>query len=151
MDVEPDLWKPVQIKWASGFVQGDPWEKRTVVLDEDTLPFAENKVTIGPDGAALLNSFFQRLEYTFAEAVKSRNPVLILICAHGDFETPGGLYIDTTSGSSQEILSPKMVAEVHASRVDSSHTDIFPDELPGPQLDMEVQNEESRAKQAWDI
>lgn len=112
VDMEPDVWKPVQMKWVSGFVQGDPWEERTLVLDKDTLPFAENKVTIGPDGAAPLNSFLQRLEYTFAEAVKSRNPVFILIFAHGDFETPGGLYIDTTSGSSQEILSPEMVAEV---------------------------------------
>ena len=112
-DTAPDVWKPAQTK-SSGFVHGDPWEERTVVLDEDTLPFAESKVTIGPDGVALLGFFIHRLEQTFAEAAKNQDPVLILIFAHGDFESPGGLYIGTESDSAGGMLSPKMLSEVHA-------------------------------------
>lgn len=114
VDTAPDVWKPVQTKWASGFVHGDPWEERTVVLDEDTLPFAESKVTIGPNGVALRDFFLHRLEQTFAEAAKSQDPVLILIFAHGDFESPGGLFIGTESDSTDGLLSPKMLEEAHA-------------------------------------
>ena len=39
-ETEPGVWKPVQTKWDFGFVHGDPWGKRTVVLDEGTLPLA---------------------------------------------------------------------------------------------------------------
>ena len=114
VDTAPDVWKPVQTKWASGFVHGDPWEERTVVLDEDTLPFAESKVTIGPNGVALRDFFLHRLEQTFAEAAKSQDPVLILVFAHGDFESPGGLFIGTESDSTDGLLSPKMLEEAHA-------------------------------------
>lgn len=47
-DTGPGVWKPVQTKWDSGFVHGDPSEERTVVLDEGTLPLAGSKVTIDP-------------------------------------------------------------------------------------------------------
>ena len=114
VDTAPDVWKPVQTKRASGFVHGDPWEERTVVLDEDTLPFAESKVTIGPKGVALRGFFLRCLGQTFAEAAKTQGPVLILIFAHGVFESPGGLFIGTESDSTNGILSPKMLAEVHA-------------------------------------
>lgn len=59
VDMEPDVRKPIQTKWASGLVQGDPREERAVILGEDTLPFAERKVTIGPDGIALRDFFLQ--------------------------------------------------------------------------------------------
>lgn len=114
VDTEPDVWKPVQTKWASGFVHGDPWEERTVVLDEDTLPFAENKVTIGPGGVALRSLFLRRLEQTFAEAAKSQDPALVLMFAHGDLESSGGLYIGTKFYSTEGVLSPRLIAEVHA-------------------------------------
>lgn len=114
VDTEPDVWKPVQTKWASGFVHGDPWEERTVVLDEDTLPFAENKVTIGPGGVALRTFFLRRLEQTFAEAAKSQDPVLVLMFAHGDLESSGGLYIGTELDSTEGVLPPRLIAEVHA-------------------------------------
>lgn len=118
VDMEPDVRKPIQTKWASGLVQGDPREERAVILGEDTLPFAERKVTIGPDGIALRDFFLQRLGCTFVEADKSRDPDLFLIFAHGDFETLGGFCIGTTSSSSQGILSIEMIAEFHTSYSD---------------------------------
>lgn len=53
----PNVWKPVQTNGTSGFVHGGPWEERAVVLGEDTLPFAESKVTIGPGGFPLRGFF----------------------------------------------------------------------------------------------
>lgn len=124
IDMVPYVWKPVQTKGASGFVHGDPWEERALVLGEDTLPFAESKVTIGPGGFSLQDFFLHRLEQTFAEAAESQDPVLILMFAHGDFENPGGLYIGTEFDSTEGILSPKMVAEVHAKYPDV-HVTLF--------------------------
>jgi hypothetical protein len=42
----PGVRKPVQTKWATGFVQGDPFEDRKVVLDEALLFQAQAKVTV---------------------------------------------------------------------------------------------------------
>ena len=114
VNTAPDVWKHVQTKWASGFLHGDSWEERAVVLDEDTLPFAESKVAIGPGGVPLRGFFLHRLEQTFAEAAKSQDPVLILMFAHGDFESPGGLYIGTESYSTDGLFSPRTLTEVHA-------------------------------------
>lgn len=47
-DEGPQVTKPVQTKWASGFIHGDPFETRKVVLDESLLPQVLAKVTIGP-------------------------------------------------------------------------------------------------------
>lgn len=113
IDEDSDIWKPVQMRWASGFVHSDPWEERVLVLDKDTLPFAEGKVTIGPGGVALREFFLHFLEQTFAEAVKSRDPILILMFSHGDLESPGGLYIGTEFRTTEDILTPKMIAEIH--------------------------------------
>lgn len=38
--------KPVQTKWASGFIHGDPFETRKVVLDESLLLWVLAKATI---------------------------------------------------------------------------------------------------------
>lgn len=94
-------------------MHGDPWEERTVVLNEGTLPLAESKVTIGPKGVSLRDFFLRHPEQTFAEAAKTQDPVLILIFAHGDFESPGSFYIGTESDNTDGILSPETLAEVH--------------------------------------
>lgn len=62
---------------------------------------------------SLRDFFLRHLEQTFAEAAKTQDPVLILIFAHWDFESPGGFYIGTDSDITDGILSPKMLAEIH--------------------------------------
>lgn len=113
VDEGPDVWKPIRTKWATGFVHGDPWEQRVVVLDEETLSFAESKVNIGPGGASLKDFYRERFEHTLAEASETGEPVLLLIFAHGDFEQPGGLYIGTSYDNPGTLLSPADVAHVH--------------------------------------
>lgn len=67
------------------FAQGDPYEERAVVLDEDTLPFAQSKVTIGPHGIALRQFFLEEVQKTMVQSVVDREPVLILLFSHGDW------------------------------------------------------------------
>lgn len=33
--------------------------------------------------------------------------------SHGDLESPGGLYIGTEFRTTEDILTPKMIAEIH--------------------------------------
>lgn len=94
-------------------MQGDPWEPREIVLDEDSLPLAESKVTIGPGGVLLRDFFLEQLKHTLAEAAKTKDPVLVLIFAHGDFEQPSGLYIGTSFDNPGTLLTPTDVAHVH--------------------------------------
>ncbi|OJJ79658.1 uncharacterized protein ASPGLDRAFT_954438 [Aspergillus glaucus CBS 516.65] len=90
-DEGPQVTKPVQTKWASGFIHGDPFETRKVVLDESLLPRVLAKVTIGPKGADLRDFFLQQLRNTMADAAESGDHVLIMIFSHGDYDSAGGL------------------------------------------------------------
>lgn len=96
LDENSGVWKPIRTKWADGFVHGDPWEQRSVVLDVDTLPFVENMVNIGPGGAPLKDFFLERFKCTLAKASENGEPILLLMFAHGDLEQPGGLTLAET-------------------------------------------------------
>lgn len=108
--------KPVQTKWASGFIHGDPFEERVVVLDENALPLVERRVTIGPNGLALRDFFLQRLEQTVSLAAASGDPVLILMFAHGDYDSNGGLFIGVDPYSfgldMDKLLKPSDVSKI---------------------------------------
>ncbi|KAI9924679.1 hypothetical protein AWENTII_009775 [Aspergillus wentii] len=126
-DYGPEVEKPIQTEWESGFVHGDPWEERVVVLDRELLPKVKNKVTMGPSGVALRDFFLQHLEETIAEAAESEDPVLILIFAHGDYDSSGGLYIgcsETSDTTEESLLHPKAM-EVILERYPKVRTTLF--------------------------
>ena len=105
---ESETIKPMRTKWKSGFVHGDPWEERVVVLDDKLLPSINQKLTIGPHGVGLRDFFLKRLEAVVADASKTDDPILILAFCHGDYDVRGGLYIGDTS----ELLCPSSVAGI---------------------------------------
>lgn len=110
----PGNQKPVQTKWASGFVHGDPFEDRKVVLDENLLPFVEQQITIGPHGEELRDYFLGCLKQTFEVAARSGDRVLILLFAHGDFDFKGGLLIgindEEITDSGEPLLQPQHIS-----------------------------------------
>ncbi|KAE8151352.1 hypothetical protein BDV25DRAFT_171567 [Aspergillus avenaceus] len=114
---EPDVVKPVQTRWASGFVHGDPFENRKVVLDENLATQLQSRITQGPKGLALRDFFLDRVEATVADAAKNGDTVLIMIFSHGDYDTEGGLAlgVDIEISSKYEpgdLLKPSHIASV---------------------------------------
>ena len=111
----PSIKKLVQTKWSSGFIHGDPFETRKVVLDDSLLLQAQEKVTIGPKGHDLRNYFLQRLESTMLGASESGDRILIMIFSHGDYDSPGGLYLGIDEMSDYEedwLLKPSHMVSV---------------------------------------
>lgn len=114
-DEGPQVMKPVQTKWTSGFIHGDPFDTRKVVLDESLLPRALAKVTIGPKGADLQDFFLQQLRNTMADAAESGDHVLIMIFSHGDYDSAGGLCLGVdpyVNDDSEKYLKPSHVAPI---------------------------------------
>ncbi|QKX62715.1 uncharacterized protein TRUGW13939_09877 [Talaromyces rugulosus] len=93
---------PIQKSWVTGFLHGDPFEERVVVLDENLLPAVRQKVTISPHGLELRNLFMNRLEHALAEAEKDAGPVLVMIFAHGENEQGGFLIGESSEGQLDE-------------------------------------------------
>lgn len=69
----------------------DPFESRKAVLDAQLLAQVQEKVTIAPRGPELRNFFRTKLERTVAEAAQSGDKVLVMVSAHGDYDSEGGL------------------------------------------------------------
>ena len=114
-DEGPQVTKPVQTKWASGFIHGDPFETRKVVLDESLPSRVLAKVTIGPKGADLRDFFLQQLRNTMADAAESGDHVLIMIFSHGDYDSAGGLCLGVdlfTNDDCEKYLKPSHVASI---------------------------------------
>ncbi|PLB41467.1 uncharacterized protein BDW47DRAFT_99117 [Aspergillus candidus] len=115
-DDEPEVTKPVRTKWASGFIHGDPFETRKVVLDENLLPQVLAKVTIGPKGDDLRDFFMQQLKNTMADAAEFGDDVLIMIFSHGDYDSAGGLCLGvdllTDGDCEQKYLKPSHIASI---------------------------------------
>ncbi|KAI9928591.1 hypothetical protein MW887_001805 [Aspergillus wentii] len=113
---EVGVEKPVQTKWSSGFVHGDPFEPRKVVLDGELLPLVQEKVTIGPKGKSLRDFFLQRLADIVTEAAASGDRVLIMIFAHGNYDTLGGLGIGMDSSEGRRdpngFITPKHIKSI---------------------------------------
>lgn len=103
------ILKRVHTKWEQAYVHGDPFEERAVVLDEETLQFAQTKVTLGPHGIALREFFLDEVQKTMTEAAVDSEPVLILLFSHGDWDSKG-LYIG--SQGVNDVLTPSLLSSV---------------------------------------
>jgi hypothetical protein len=101
-------------KWKPGFVHGDPFEERVVVLGQDTLPAVERKVTIGPHNVELRKFFLARLERAVASTTVGES-VLVMVFAHGDF-SHGGLVLggDPETVDQEKTLKPSDITNVLA-------------------------------------
>ena len=97
---------PKQYSWKEGYIHGDPFEERRVVLDQSLLPFAKKDLIITERGRALKNRFEAELESTFQQPALFNDPVLIMVFCHGDSNGTeghtGGLCLGTWAGSRQD-------------------------------------------------
>ena len=118
------VYKPVQTKWETGFVHGDPFEERVVVLDKNILPATQRKVTIGPKGLTLRAFFLDRLEKCISSAATTGDPVLVMVFSHGDWDQ-GGLLLgigDPEEFDPENTLSPANVAGIRTKYPDVQMT-----------------------------
>ncbi|KAI4145497.1 MAG: hypothetical protein L6R39_003789 [Caloplaca ligustica] len=106
-----------QVSWKEGYVHGDPFEERRVVLDDSLLPAVEQELTVTPRGIALRDEFIKRVEDTCRRAESANEPVLVLTFSHGDIMVPelGGLAIgiDPASQNPKDFLNPVMFIDVY--------------------------------------
>ncbi|KKK19894.1 hypothetical protein AOCH_000198 [Aspergillus ochraceoroseus] len=110
--------KPVQTKWATGFIHGDPFEERKVVLDDALLPRIRDRVTIGPKGTALCDFFLNRLEQTVKDAGLCGDRVLIMIFSPGDYyDTNGGLLVGISPLDSGEDIGNAVIRPEHITSI----------------------------------
>lgn len=115
----PSGTKSSQTSWADGYLHGDPFEERRVVLDKAALPFARNQLTVTTRGVALRNEFIRRLESTCQRAAKVNEHVLVLIFCHGEGINAkgvdlGGLALGFTPDlkvSPKDYLTPSLFQE----------------------------------------
>jgi hypothetical protein len=113
--------KPVQTKWALGFLHGDPFEDRKVVLNDDLLSQVSDKVTVAPRGPGFRTFFLKRLHEIMADAAQHDDKVLIMVFSHGDYESQGGLCLgidsDTADIRSEEFLDNQLLKPCHISSI----------------------------------
>ncbi|KAL8761649.1 MAG: hypothetical protein Q9184_002233 [Pyrenodesmia sp. 2 TL-2023] len=106
-----------QISWKEGYVHGDPFEERRVVLDEALLPDAEHNLTVTTPGISLRDAFLKRVGDTCREAEARNEPVLVMIFSHGDVLVPelGGLVIgiDPDTKNPNDFLNPRMFIDIY--------------------------------------
>ncbi|KAL8981289.1 MAG: hypothetical protein Q9177_005621 [Variospora cf. flavescens] len=107
-----------QVSWKEGYVHGDPFEKRRVVLNKDLLGDAQERLTVTAPGTALRDEFLRRVEDTCRRAEALDQPVLIMTFSHGDIVVPelGGLVIgiDPDNKRSDDFLNPSMLIDIYA-------------------------------------
>ncbi|KAF5857449.1 hypothetical protein ETB97_005763 [Aspergillus alliaceus] len=125
-DIEGDrsVLKPVQTKWATGFIHGDPFEERKVVLDDALLSRVRDRVTIGPKGTGLRDFFLNRLERTVRDAALCGDRVLIMIFSHGDYDTNGGLLVGISPFDSGENIGNAVICPEHITSILAKHPNV---------------------------
>ncbi|KAE8341464.1 hypothetical protein BDV24DRAFT_163302 [Aspergillus arachidicola] len=125
-DIEGDgsIFKPVQTKWAAGFIHGDPFEERKVVLDDALLPKIRDRVTIGPNGSALRDFFLNRLEETVKDAAQCGDRVLLMIFSHGDYDTDGGLLVGVSPFDNEEDIKNAVIRPEHIASILAQHPSV---------------------------
>ena len=106
--------RPLQMKCEDGFLQGDEFEMRAVVLDDSRLGYAKRKVNIGPKGLKLRDHFLERLRHNLALAAAKGEHVLIMIFAQGSLEPRGGLAVgvEIEQNDMSNLLNSDQVASV---------------------------------------
>ncbi|KAI4170253.1 MAG: hypothetical protein LQ343_005136 [Gyalolechia ehrenbergii] len=106
-----------QISWKEGYVHGDPFEERVVVLDKSLLSAAQQNLTITAPGTTLRDEFLRRVEMTCNKAQDRNDPVLLMVFCHGDVDRAelGGLVIgiDPDPQDANDFLTPRLFAETY--------------------------------------
>ena len=102
------------ISWQEGYLHGDPFEERAVVLSQNNVDEMATRVKVSGHGTTLRDDFLRCLEHTCKIAEAANEPVLLMAFCHGDdgeTET-GGLCVGIDPGSQHEgdFLSPKLLA-----------------------------------------
>ncbi|KAL8726814.1 MAG: hypothetical protein Q9181_005917 [Wetmoreana brouardii] len=103
------------ISWAQGYIHGDPFEERVLVLSEKNVAAMAKKVTRSNHGTDLRDDFLRCVEKTCQIAEAANEPVLLMGFCHGDEGDTelGGLCIGIDDGSQNEgdFLSTKLLAQ----------------------------------------
>ncbi|KAL9024033.1 MAG: hypothetical protein Q9196_006811 [Gyalolechia fulgens] len=106
-----------QVSWKEGYVYGDPFEERVVVLDESLLFAAQQNLTMTAPGTILRDEFLRRVEVVCSKAQARNDPVLLMAFCHGDFDRAelGGLVlgIDPNPQDVNDFLTPRLFAETY--------------------------------------
>ena len=104
-----------QISWKEGYIHGDPFEERVVVLSKENVGKVARRVVLEQRGRALRDRFLTEVERVCKKAESAGEPVLLMAFCHGDDgdSEMGGLCIGTDPGSmdTNDFLSQKMLAE----------------------------------------
>ncbi|KAL8803012.1 MAG: hypothetical protein Q9182_003438 [Xanthomendoza sp. 2 TL-2023] len=110
--------KRSSISWREGYLHGDPFEDRVLVLSKNNVQQMAKRLTLSSHGTSLRDNFLRRVEETCREAEAANEPVLLMgFCHSDDGETEsGGLCIGIDPGTQNEddFLSPKLLAQVLA-------------------------------------
>ncbi|KAL8811853.1 MAG: hypothetical protein Q9223_001392 [Gallowayella weberi] len=110
--------KRSSISWREGYLHGDPFEERVLVLSKNNVQQMAKRLTLSSHGTSLRDDFLRRVEETCREAEAADEPVLLMGFCHGDDgETESGglcLGIDPGTQNEDDFLSPKLLAQVLA-------------------------------------
>ncbi|KAL8675302.1 MAG: hypothetical protein Q9224_007475, partial [Gallowayella concinna] len=110
--------KRTSMSWTEGYLHGDPFEERVLVLSKNNVQQLAKRLTLSNHGTSLRDDFLRRVEQTCRQAEAANEPVLLMGFCHGDDgETEsGGLCIGIDPGTRNEddFLSPKLLAQVLA-------------------------------------
>ncbi|KAL8941114.1 MAG: hypothetical protein Q9216_002446 [Gyalolechia sp. 2 TL-2023] len=109
--------REVQVSWKEGYVHGDPFEERVVVLNQSLLPAAQQNLIVTVPGITLRDEFLKRVEATSSKAQARNDPVLLMVFCHGDVDRAdlGGLVIgiDPDPQDVNDFLTPRLFAETY--------------------------------------
>lgn len=116
----PDEWGSLnQVSWKEGYLHGDPFEDRVVVLSRENVKEVAIRVTLTQRGTNLRDEFLRHVETICKLASSTNEPVLLMAFCHGDYdeeEESGGLTIGIDPGSqnADDYLSTKLLAQILA-------------------------------------
>lgn len=119
--VEEDDQQEKNKQWSgnTGYTHEEASTERVIVLDADSLKFAEQDLRVVEE-KSLLPEYLKVVEHTFEQAQANERPVLLLMYSHGDVETfnnLGGLLIgfqDLYNVRKEDFLTATHIADIHA-------------------------------------
>ncbi|KAL8997173.1 MAG: hypothetical protein Q9169_003500 [Polycauliona sp. 2 TL-2023] len=107
-----------KMSWSEGYLHGDPFEERVLVLGAKNVAQMAKRVTLCNPGTSLRDDFLHRVEQTCRAAEAANEPVLLMSFCHGDSNPQGlgglCLGIDPGTKSGTDFLSPKLLSQVLA-------------------------------------
>lgn len=89
---------------TEGYLQGDPFEERALVLSKNNINSMAGKITQSNHGTGLRDDFLRQVETICKIAEAADEPVLLMAFCHGDVSDTdfGGLCIGINPGSQNE-------------------------------------------------